>query len=351
MLLDFTHKKDFKWYRNHWLPEMEKSFIEPWQLEIIVFLKEWFSNKKQFEIQTSGTTGPPKTLLFPRESLVQSSKITNRHFKLNQLDVFLQCLPMHFVAGKMMVLRALTARGKCLALKPSGNPIKNLDVAVSFAAFTPHQLQNILDLNPEKLNLIKKAIIGGSPVNGVLEEELQPFSTRFFESYGMSETLTHIAIRPLNGNNRSPDFTVLNGFEIQIGKQNQLIINAGHLSDLPIITNDRVVLTEPDKFSWLGRLDDVINSGGIKIFPQELENKIAPLLDRPFAIGKGKDKLLGECIVLFIEGIPFNKNRLNKLLTQFKKRLIKSEIPRRIKFIDTLPQNKNNKLIRSKLND
>jgi len=234
-----------------------------------------------------------------------------------------------------------------LAFQPSINPIKDLQYPVTFAAFTPHQLQTILNINPIKIDLIEKAIIGGSPVNSGLQKQLGNFKTDFFETFGMSETLTHVAIKALNGANKSDFFKVLNGFNIRIDEDDRLIIEADHLKNSPLYTSDIIDLINTKEFKWLGRSDDVINSGGIKLFPLSIENRISKQIDLEIIVGKRSDKNLGEIAILFIEGEPFNETRLAELNIELTKLLDKFEIPKEILFKTEFPRNKNGKIIRS----
>lgn len=347
MLLDFTYDKSNDWYLNEWMPKIVHSGQEEWQKEVLLFIREWFSNKIKFEIKTSGTTGTPKIESFPREAFISSAQITINTFDLIKGDLLLMCLPIHFVAGKMMLIRAIVGRMKVLITQPTVNPIKDLLQTVKFAGFTPHQLQTILKNNPGKLNLIEKAIIGGSPVNSELQNQLIDFKTCFFETFGMSETLTHIATKELNGANKSAYFEVLKGFNIQVDKNDLLIIEADHLKNSPLLTSDIVEMIDSKRFKWLGRSIDVINSGGVKIFPAMIEKKIGSKINREFFIGKQSDRILGESCILYIEGEPFNKKKISELHADFKTRLTKYEIPKEIVFKPEFMRNKNGKVIKS----
>ena len=349
MLLDFTYDMGSDWYRKEWMLKIQKSISEEWQFEIFDFLGDWFSGKTRFEIKTSGTTGSPKIESFAREAFISSAQITINTFDLTKGDTLLMCLPMHFVAGKMMLIRAIVGRMKILAVQPSLNPVKDLINPVAFAAFTPHQLQTILNINPDKMDLIEQAIIGGSPVSSELKNKIVSLKTELFETFGMSETLTHVAIKAINGTNKSEYFKVLKGFNLKVDENSRLIIDADHLKNSPLLTSDIVEMIDHDKFKWLGRSDDVINSGGIKLFPTSIENRISTQIDRNFIIGKRSDENFGEVVILFIEGEPFNKNRLVELSNELTKLLDKFEIPKEIIFKTEFPRNKNGKVIRSEI--
>ena len=347
MEFDFTHRSNID--RSKWAKDFERMAREPWENEILAFLTDWFSEKDTFEIKTSGTTGPPKIELVSRDALIVSAKITIRSFHLKKGDTLLMCLPVKFVAGKMMLVRAIVGQMKLLALEPTANPVAELNKPIDFAAFTPHQLNNIIQLNPEKLIFIATAIIGGSPVSQKLQGHLKHIKTRFYETFGMSETLTHAAIKNLNGLNESNYFKVLKGFKIKTSNDHRLIIEAPHLKNSPLVTADIVELIDADTFRWLGRADDVINSGGLKLFPVLIEKKISSALDKTYFISKRYDEKLGEKIILIIESEPFSKSKLVSLKSKLNQLLDKFEVPKEIVFESAFIRNKNGKIIRPKV--
>lgn len=345
MELDFSHRNSID--KKKWISNLRDTAKADWEKEILVFLTDWFSGKDTFEIKTSGTTGPPKIVLFSRSALITSARITIKTFKLKKGNTLLMCLPTKFVAGKMMLVRAIVGEMKIIALKPTSNPINKLHEKIDFAAFTPHQLIKTIQLNPKQLNFIDTAIIGGSPLSLKLQKQLNNYRTRFFETFGMSETLTHMAIKTLNGINKSEFFKVLDGFKISKNKDNHLIISAKHLANSPLITADIIELIDKNTFNWLGRGDDVINSGGVKHFPAIIEKKLDAILDNEFYITKKSDQQLGEKVVLFIEGKAASKRALKLLKAEIGNALEKYEVPGEIIFMDKFFRNKNGKIIRT----
>jgi O-succinylbenzoic acid--CoA ligase len=157
----------------------------------------------------------------------------------------------------------------------------------------------------------------------------------------MSETLTHIAIRAINGDDRSAFFTALKGFDIKITEDECLLISATHLPNAPIITNDIIELIDPNHFLWLGRKDNVINTGGIKVYPETIEKKLDGRIDHSFMISKLTDEKLGEKVVLVIE----SDGNLNLSDFDFSS-LTKYEKPKELRLVKQLPRNKNGKLVR-----
>lgn len=309
--------------------------------DALMFLRKWNQNDEVFSIKTSGTTGPIKQIHFEKDSLIRSAQITLKTFSLAEGDDILNSLPFSFVAGKMMLVRAIVGKMKLHLIEPSANPISSLNEKIKFAAFTPFQLQHIIEQTPEKLELIDSAIIGGSKVEMSLEKELQGYKTSFFETFGMSETLTHIAKRAINGDDRSSFFNVLEGFNISISEDQCLLISASHLPNSPIITNDIVELIDLKHFLWLGRKDNVINTGGIKVYPETIEKKLDGRIDQSFMISKLPDEKLGEKVVLVIE----SDGNLNLSDFDFST-LTKYEKPKELRLVKQLPRNKNGKLVR-----
>ncbi len=290
--------------------------------EVVQFYRDWHSGKKEFKFQTSGTTGPPKNITFHRNDLVHSAKTTLSAFNLNPGDNILLCLSPRFVAGKMMMVRAFIGRLNLIAVEPTGNPLLKVNQSIDFMAITPQQLFNILaDNNTSELfHNVKKVIVGGGPVSVELEEMLLKCKNEIYHTYAMTETLTHIALRKISGL-KEEVYTVLPGFEIATDERDCLIIKAPYYEDW-LVTNDIVTLESSNSFKWKGRFDNVINSGGIKIFPEELEPIVEQLFqkegitNRFFLFGQ-EDNKFGQKLILAIEGaLPIEKEVLLAKLKQ-----------------------------------
>lgn len=314
-----------------------------YMLSILEFLEEWIS-KDQFAIVSSGTTGVKKQILFPKKALIKSALISIDAFNLSKGDSVINALPLNFIAGKMMFVRAIVGELLVLVLEPSSNPIKDLEKKITFSAFTPYQLQHILAETPNKLELIEKVIIGGSKIERDLESKIQNTTTRVFETFGMSETLTHFAFREVNGMGKSEYYSVLPDFEIYKNEDDCLLIKAKHLGTETIETKDIVELKGKGKFIWKGRIDNVINSGGIKLFPEEIEEKLSNRILAPFVIVKALDDVLGEKVILVIESTEEFDNLDFSVLSKY-------ELPKEIRYVDSLPRNANGKIMRFLLNE
>ncbi|MFD1820710.1 O-succinylbenzoic acid--CoA ligase [Pseudarcicella hirudinis] len=279
--------------------------------KVINFCKDWLSGQSTFILKTSGSTGEPKPILLSRNQMQDSAKLTGQKFNLKPGDHILVCLNVEYIAGIMMLVRALELKLKMTVIEPSGNPLEefNLQDSFDFTAFVPLQLQNILSDSPEKieiLNKMKAIIVGGAAVNERLEEQIQSLSVPVFSTYGMTETVSHIAVRRLNGIDKTSSFEVLNGVKIDIDDRNCLNIVAAAGNFEKIQTNDVVELLDDTTFKLIGRFDNIINSGGVKIQLEKVEKSYENLFKemklpcRFFAFGIDDEKL-GQKLALFIE--------------------------------------------------
>jgi|SRR6218665_529989 len=296
------------------------------------FLLDWFDSKSYIEMQTSGTTGNPKIISVSKQAMVESALATGDFFELNPGNKALQCLPVKYVAGKMMLVRAMILGLDLEFVAPSSHPLKNNEIDYDFVAMVPLQSQNSI---PE-LKKVKKMIVGGAAVNKTLEKQLLKLPTEVYETYGMTETITHIAARKLG----EKAFTVLPNVTISYDDRNCLVIHAPRISDEVIITNDIVELVNENQFIFIGRMDNVINSGGIKLIPEQIEEKLAGKINERFFIGSKPDNELGEKVVLVIEG---EKQDLDASLYEG---LDKYEKPKEVIFIPKFKETPNGKIMR-----
>jgi acyl-CoA synthetase (AMP-forming)/AMP-acid ligase II len=263
------------------------------------FISEWYSSDDEMIVQTSGSTGKPKSISVKKKCMRNSAQLTGKTFNLKEGDTALLCIPMKYIAGKMMVVRALELGLDLKVVEPSSNPLNGIKEIIDFSAMVPFQLENSLN----QLNKIKTLIIGGGQVSPKLVEKLQIESTQVYETYGMTETLTHVAIKPLNGPNISDLFRALDGIHFEKDDRGCLAIHASALNPVPIVTNDLVELIDENSFRWLGRFDNVINSGGVKIIPELVEAKLLSIIpNNRFFINGESDESLGEKVVLVVEG-------------------------------------------------
>ncbi len=316
----------------------------PWQKSIVDFLKLWFDNNETITVQTSGSTGEPKNIELSKKSMRDSALTTNNFFGLDKSTTALLCLPANYIAGKMMLVRAIVGGYNLLTTEPSANPILDLKQDIDFMAVTPHQMDRILNfvetVHAPSLQKTTNIIIGGAPISSQLEKQCQSLSSNIYETYGMTETCTHIALRELN---KEKAFKVLDKISIFQDDRNCLVISASHLSKQDIITNDMVEIIDETHFRWLGRIDNVINSGGIKIHPELLEKKIESLIPYRFFISSLPDEKLGQKAVLIIEA----DTPIANLKEQLKHVLGKFEMPKEILYLDEFICAENGKVLRN----
>lgn len=296
------------------------------------FLLDWFDEKDFIEMQTSGSTGIAKTIRVKKQAMVNSAIATGDFFELSPGDKVLNCLPVKYVAGKLMFVRSFILGLDMDFVAPTSRPLKNNETIYDFSAMVPLQAQNSI----AELKNVKKLIVGGAKINDELEKELLKLSTRSFETYGMTETVSHIAAKKVG----DKIFTVLPNVSVNIDDRNCLVIEALSISDGKIITNDLVNLISPAQFEFLGRLDNVINSGGIKLMPEQIEEKLTSLISQRFFVIGLPDVDLGEKLVLVIEGEKFDVDQ-----SIFNK-LDKYEKPKDILFVPQFKETCNGKIIR-----
>ncbi|WP_339889433.1 AMP-binding protein [uncultured Flavobacterium sp.] len=296
------------------------------------FILDWFDTKDFIEMKTSGSTGKPKKIRIEKQAMVNSALATGDFFGLAAGDTILNCLPVQYVAGKMMFIRAFILGLEMDFVAPSSHPLETIDKQYDFTAMVPLQAMNSIDL----LHNFKTIIIGGSAVSKDLEKILKPIKSNIYETYGMTETITHIAARKLG----EKAFTTLPNVVLSQDENNCLLIHASAISDEIIHTNDIVELLSENKFVFLGRFDNVINSGGIKLIPEQIEAKMLPFIKNRFFVTGKADKELGEHLVLVVEGKeqPID---LSKITT-----LDKYEKPREVIFINKFKETATGKIIR-----
>ena len=269
------------------------------------FLDEWHDGSPTLLVHTSGSTGKPKPLWVEKRRMEASARITCGFLGLQQGDTALLCMPLDYIAGKMMVVRALACGLRLVSVEPSAHPMKGLDDSpIDFAAMVPLQVVRTLEVPEERERLlrVRHLIIGGGAIDEELEQALQDFPHAVWSTYGMTETLSHIALRRINGAQRDDHYTPFEGVGISLNDEGCLVIDAPAVCPTPLTTNDRASLADDGRrFRILGRRDNVICSGGIKLQTEEIERKLRTRLHVPFMVTKRRDAALGEAVVLLVE--------------------------------------------------
>lgn len=300
------------------------------------FIKNWVQGIDFIKLQTSGSTGEPKEITLTRDQLEKSAQRTIKAIALDKEHVAFVCLDTKYIAGKMMLVRALESDMKIIASEPTANPLHKIssDARISFAAFVPLQVQEMLK-HPDsikKLNQMKAIIVGGGEVNASLQTEIKKLQCAVYATYGMTETVSHIALQRLNGKEASNSFTSLPGVAIEIDERGCLVIQLPEFQE-KIKTNDLVELEGPTDFRWLGRFDNVINSGGFKISPEKIEKIIESIFQeraivRQFFVCGLPDSRFGQKLILVIEGFPISGGK--KILAALSQQLHPYEVPKQI---------------------
>lgn len=328
------------------LNEMGYSLVkegEEFEAPLGEFLLDWISNKPFLEVFTSGSTGPPKKITLHKAQMINSALATGEYFQLRPKQTALLCLPCSGIAGKMMVVRAMVLGLHLDYVKPSSTPLDPTKKLYDFVAMVPMQVQNSL----EKLSsLVKTLIIGGAPLDALLKVQLKSVSTHVFETYGMTETITHIAVKEIAPKS-SLFFKTLPHVEIEVDDRGCLVIDAPKISDGKIITNDLVELTGKNQFRWLGRYDSSINSGGIKLIPEKVEEQLSSIMESRFFVAGIPDGILGQKLILMVEGEPTSETILLEKIKRLKT-ISKYEVPKAIYFVKHFDETPSKKIDRKK---
>ncbi len=298
--------------------------LDEYEQSTLTFCQEWLSGKKSFPLHTSGSTGTPKNITIERTQMQASARMTAKALGLVKGDKALVCLNTAYIGGKMMLVRGFEVGMTMTIITPRNNPLASFSASdhFHFTALVPMQLKAILEETPEKLAILQKMkaiIVGGSPVDKALENKLQVIQAPVYSTYGMTETVSHIALRRLNGAEASEQYEVLNKVQIDTDARGCLTIQGSVTLGKKLITNDIVTITDSNHFAWLGRIDNVINTGGIKVHPEKVEafiEKIFALmhLQKQFFVAGLPDDRLGEKVTLIIEGSVLEENTKKMLL-------------------------------------
>ncbi|MDN3203265.1 AMP-binding protein [Algoriphagus sediminis] len=334
----FTKKEDFL---------TESSFTEPWAKATIDFCGKWLSGESEFQLRTSGSTGKPKLITVKRSQMEASAKATQSFLGTSSRSRIMNSLNPEFIAGIMNLVRAMVWRCPIFCEKPSNSPLKApSDFQPTFITLVPSQLEGLLS-QPGKLSGLKHILVGGAPTNQTLREKISESRIPAWQTFGMTETVSHFALAritpfPLK-------YHVLPGVEIGVSEQNNLWVKSP-MSDMKVVqTNDVVNMVSPTEFYWIGRSDFVINSGGIKLHPEELEIKIQMILgnelpNRFFLFGK-EDEKLGEKLCMALED-PNHEINTKEMRTKIKESLGSIQTPKEIFVLPSFVETKNGKVQR-----
>lgn len=314
-------------------------------MDLTQFLAEWHDDSPTLLVHTSGSTGEPKPLLVEKRRMEASAEITCRFLGLYRGGTALLCMPLDYIAGKMMVVRALTQGLHLVNVNPTSHPLQHPlpTETIDLAAMVPLQVWNTLQVPEERQRLlqIRHLLIGGGAISSELAEALKDLPNHIWSTYGMTETLSHIALRRLNGPTRSEWYTPFDGVHVSLSDDGCLVIDAPAVHDGLLTTNDIAELKD-GRFRILGRKDNVICSGGIKIQIEEVERQLQPHLHTPFMITKSPDIKLGEQVVLLTES-----DDINTIRQICQQQLPKYWQPRQYIYVSHLPMTETGKPARA----
>lgn len=304
------------------------------------FINEWKSPSEYVTAHTSGSTGVPKAIYLFKKDMIASAKATNERFGINSSSVLGLPLSVDYIAGKMMCVRALTAECQLYEM-PVSNHLR-IEREIDLLAVVPSQVDSLLtDGNAPRL--VKNIIVGGAPLDKPRIDALCEKGFNAYLTYGMTETCSHVALSNLLQDDGI--FKAMPGISFSTDNRNCLVIKAPSFSFGELVTNDIVELIDDDSFRWVGRFDNVINSGGIKISAEELENEISKFVKMPFYIVGCEDDRWGEVPVMVFEGDRSNEQGVIDLL---RSHLDHRLCPKRVIAVEALPLTSNGKILRRK---
>lgn len=323
---------------------MDYSGITGMTPETHAFIEEWFDCREYVTAHTSGSTGAPKEIRLLKRDMIASARATNAFFGICRSSVVGLPLSAGYIAGKMMIVRSIVAGCKIHVANPGLNPLGGFakDLRFDLLAIVPGQIEGLLAA-PDAAGRVDVVIVGGAPMSSAQESALAVSGIRAYATYGMTETCSHVALRKIG---EEDFFTALPGISFDTDSRGCLVINAPGFSFGRITTNDCVALLSPSRFRWLGRADNVINSGGIKVHPEELEQTLAPFLgDRAFFVTSRNSDRWGSEIILCVEGHGFNQDAF---FAGVAKLLPRKLMPKEVVEIDCFKRTSSGKIIRER---
>lgn len=353
------HVNDRSYTPSALVAELSDGSQEDWLKDIVQFVATWLDEGQKTILQkTSGSTGTPKELWIEKEQMRNSAHMTGRYFGANKMRKMLLCLPAHYIAGKMMIVRALVWGVDLYCVKAKSNPLGNLEESfdftgmnftnIDFTAMIPMQVNTILEdeQSTGRFQNIAKVLIGGGAVSPELLAQLQKLENACYASYGMTETVSHIAIRALNGAEATEWFYPMEEVKIDLDERGCLTIEAPKLNGELLVTNDLMEFNDKGGFRFLGRWDNVVNSGGVKLIVERIEAKLSPFIQENFYLKGVEDARLGEKLVLFVEGTPWLKSKETVFWTECKKAMEPYENPKEIVFVASFQRTTSGKIKR-----
>jgi O-succinylbenzoic acid--CoA ligase len=354
-----------KYFTTEWIVEnyrnLNSAQFSAHERVTLSFCGRWLSGVKQFIVSTSGSTGKPKRIALTRAQMTLSAKMTSEALHLQPGDRALVCLSPAHIAGLMMLVRGFVLDLDLTIVEPASNPFESLSADLQktppfhFASFVPLQLQTILSVGKsyrDFLNKMKVILVGGAPVSVSLHKQIHKLDAPIYQTFGMTETVSHVALRRLNGTTASESYRALPNVEIGRDERGCLTITSALTRNQTLVTNDLVELTSKNSFIWLGRVDNVINTGGVKVAAEKVEAALAEVLfeltetDREFFVAGLPDETYGQVVAALFEGTPFSPEFQREMLGRLSQKLGKYELPKRIEFVKNFTRTPTGKIDR-----
>jgi O-succinylbenzoic acid--CoA ligase len=355
-----------KYFSSEWIlkhfDDLEPSAFTKQELRSLTFCGQWLSGGTEFAIKTSGSTGTPKPISIHRSRIEKSVRMTADALKLKAGDHAFVCLSTEYIGGLMMLARGLVLNLKLHVVEPQRDPFQsialNATAQFDFFSFVPLQLQTLFSANLDYIPLVNKAraiLVGGAPISHPLITQTHKISAPVYHTFGMTETVSHIALRRLNGPAASEAFTALNGVHLGQDQRGCLTIKSDVAARDEITTNDLVELKSEREFIWLGRNDNVINTGGVKVQAEVVERGISKALQALFGlthpyenffVGPIPDAIYGERIAAIFERVHLSAGEQTRLKAALSKTVQKHEVPRQILSVPNFERARNGKINR-----
>ena len=329
--------------------------LNGYEAQVLELVRQWLSGAYEFGQRTSGSTGDPQLIVLQRRQLAASAARTGDYFDLGPGDRALVCLNCEYIGGKMMLVRSLERNMHLTIVEPHADPFAKVAAGAEFdfAAFVPLQMRAMLAAGrAARLNKMRAILVGGAGVEPSLLREIEQLTAPVYLTYGMTETASHMALRRLNGPEASPHYRVLPGLHLGQDERGCLTVRGDVTNDELVVTNDRIELVDKHTFDWLGRVDFVINSGGVKVQAEKVEQVLDVALAelgesrRAFVAGQA-DERLGQAVTAYVEGTPLAAAAEQRLLALLRERLGKHELPKGVVYVPAFQTTASGKLDRA----
>lgn len=302
------------------------------------FITEWRNGLPYVVAHTSGSTGTPKEIHLLKADMRQSARMTNRFFGIDKSSTLLLPLSPDYIAGKMMIVRSLEADCRLIGIEPSND--FTTDASADLIAIVPSQIEALLAI-PNVASRFRNVIVGGAAISEDRRQALIKAGVNAYVTYGMTETCSHVALRKVSDDEGV--YHALSDVTFSVDEQSCLIIDIPYMSIKRVVTNDCVKLIDDKSFLWLGRRDNVINTGGIKVIAESLERDLQPYFDCNFYIVGAPDDKWGERIELVAE---CDSVRLNEIMQRLSASISHKLLPKKTKTVAQLPRTCNGKIKR-----